>query len=243
MNDYLARRDAEWMGRLYRFLGLTVGVVVHERHRPASGRKRTAADITYGQNNEFGFDYLRDNMKFRPQGLRAARAALRHRRRGGLHPHRRGAHAARSSAARGGEHRQVLQGQPGHPRPGPRPRLHRGREGPLGRAHRGRRGEGAKRARASPTSTTPANRDPAPREAGVARAHALQARPRVRGEGRRGDHRRRVHRPPDARAPLVATACTRPWKRRKASRSRTRTRRWPRSRSRTTSACTRSSPA
>ncbi|MCI0749478.1 MAG: preprotein translocase subunit SecA, partial [Nevskiales bacterium] len=63
VNDYLARRDAEWMGRLYRFLGLTVGVVVS--HQPAD-EKRAAyqADITYGQNNEFGFDYLRDNMAF-----------------------------------------------------------------------------------------------------------------------------------------------------------------------------------
>jgi len=66
VNDYLARRDAEWMGRLYRFMGLGTGVIVHgltdqERQR-AYG-----SDITYGQNNEFGFDYLRDNMKFRLQ--------------------------------------------------------------------------------------------------------------------------------------------------------------------------------
>jgi len=63
VNDYLASRDAEWMGRLYRFLGLTVGVIVHgisEEDRRAA----YAADITYGTNNEFGFDYLRDNMKY-----------------------------------------------------------------------------------------------------------------------------------------------------------------------------------
>ncbi|HKU21688.1 MAG TPA: preprotein translocase subunit SecA [Terriglobales bacterium] len=63
VNDYLAKRDAEWMGKIYRFLGLTVGVIVHdlddEERREAYG-----ADITYGTNNEFGFDYLRDNMKF-----------------------------------------------------------------------------------------------------------------------------------------------------------------------------------
>jgi len=63
VNDYLARRDAEWMGRIYKFLGLSVGVIVpnladHER------RAAYAADITYGTNNEFGFDYLRDNMKY-----------------------------------------------------------------------------------------------------------------------------------------------------------------------------------
>ena len=64
VNDYLAKRDAEWMGRLYRHMGLSVGCVVHgltDRQR----QKEYGADITYGQNNEFGFDYLRDNMKFR----------------------------------------------------------------------------------------------------------------------------------------------------------------------------------
>ena len=64
VNDYLARRDSEWMGRLYRFLGLTVGVIQHRPRRPRSARRPTARDITYGTNNEFGFDYLRDNMKF-----------------------------------------------------------------------------------------------------------------------------------------------------------------------------------
>jgi preprotein translocase subunit SecA len=63
VNDYLAKRDAEWMGKIHNFLGLSVGVIVHdlsdEQRRAAYG-----ADITYGTNNEFGFDYLRDNMKF-----------------------------------------------------------------------------------------------------------------------------------------------------------------------------------
>ena len=68
VNDYLARRDAEWMGAIYRFLGLSVGVIVHgltdeERQRAY------AADVTYGTNNEFGFDYLRDNMKFRLEDM------------------------------------------------------------------------------------------------------------------------------------------------------------------------------
>src|SRR5690606_5072836 len=63
VNDYLARRDSEWMGKLYRFLGMTVGVIQHEMN----DEERQVAyrcDITYGTNNEFGFDYLRDNMKF-----------------------------------------------------------------------------------------------------------------------------------------------------------------------------------
>jgi preprotein translocase subunit SecA len=63
VNDYLARRDAEWMGRLYNFLGLEVGIVVHGID-DATRKRAYRADITYGQNNEFGFDYLRDNMKF-----------------------------------------------------------------------------------------------------------------------------------------------------------------------------------
>ena len=61
VNDYLAKRDSEWMGKVYRFLGLKVGLVIHEV--PPQARKAMyAADITYGTNNEFGFDYLRDNM-------------------------------------------------------------------------------------------------------------------------------------------------------------------------------------
>lgn len=68
VNDYLASRDAEWMGRLYNFLGLTVGVIVHGLD-DAQRQQAYAADITYGTNNEFGFDYLRDNMKFYKEQL------------------------------------------------------------------------------------------------------------------------------------------------------------------------------
>jgi preprotein translocase subunit SecA len=63
VNDYLAKRDSEWMGRLYNFLGLTVGIIVHGIEDDQR-RINYAADISYGTNNEFGFDYLRDNMKF-----------------------------------------------------------------------------------------------------------------------------------------------------------------------------------
>ncbi|MFQ5598046.1 MAG: preprotein translocase subunit SecA [Nitrospiria bacterium] len=66
VNDYLAKRDSQWMGKVYRFLGLTVGIIQHD----AGDAERQAAygsDITYGTNNEFGFDYLRDNMKFDPK--------------------------------------------------------------------------------------------------------------------------------------------------------------------------------
>ncbi|CAN5880932.1 preprotein translocase subunit SecA [soil metagenome] len=63
VNDYLARRDSEWMGRLYQFLGLSVGVIQHDLN-DQERQVAYAADITYGTNNEYGFDYLRDNMKF-----------------------------------------------------------------------------------------------------------------------------------------------------------------------------------
>ena len=63
VNDYLARRDADWMGQVYRFLGLTVGCIYHDLD--GEGRKAAyACDVTYGTNNELGFDYLRDNMRF-----------------------------------------------------------------------------------------------------------------------------------------------------------------------------------
>ena len=63
VNDFLAQRDARWMGQVYEFLGLTVGCIVHGLD-DSERREQYACDITYGTNNEFGFDYLRDNMKF-----------------------------------------------------------------------------------------------------------------------------------------------------------------------------------
>ncbi len=68
VNDYLARRDAEWMGQIYGFLGMSVGVIVHGLDDEMR-RAQYAADITYGTNNEFGFDYLRDNMKYRLEDM------------------------------------------------------------------------------------------------------------------------------------------------------------------------------
>ena len=94
VNDYLAKRDAEWMGRIYRFLGLEVGMVIPEIDDCEAKRRAYAADITYGTNNEFGFDYLRDNMAVGARGAGPARPLLRDRRRGRLDPHRRGPHAA-----------------------------------------------------------------------------------------------------------------------------------------------------
>jgi preprotein translocase subunit SecA len=68
VNDYLARRDADWMGQIYRFLAMSVGVIVHGQDDDTK-RTQYAADITYGTNNEFGFDYLRDNMKYRLEDM------------------------------------------------------------------------------------------------------------------------------------------------------------------------------
>ena len=69
VNDYLAKRDAEWMGRIYRFLGLTVDTVTHSLENDEARRAAYGADITYATNNELGFDYLRDNMKFRLEDM------------------------------------------------------------------------------------------------------------------------------------------------------------------------------
>ena len=70
VNDYLASRDAKWMGQLYEWLGLSVGVILSNEQDPAVKRAAYAADITYGTNNEFGFDYLRDNMEYEPGNRR-----------------------------------------------------------------------------------------------------------------------------------------------------------------------------
>ena len=87
VNDYLAKRDSEWMGKVYRFMGLSVGLIVHGL---TNDERKAAydADITYGTNNEMGFDYLRDNMAIYKRDHGPARPQLRHRGRGGLHPDR-----------------------------------------------------------------------------------------------------------------------------------------------------------
>ena len=91
-NDYLAKRDSEWMGQVHRFLGLEVGVVLPDIDDPALKRQAYAADITFGTNNEYGFDYLRDNMSGSLEEQNQ-RGTTRDRRRGRLDPHRRGPHA------------------------------------------------------------------------------------------------------------------------------------------------------
>jgi hypothetical protein len=107
VNEYLAQRDADWMGAgIYRFLGMTVGVI---RNGQTSAEKRAAyaADITYGTNNEFGFDYLRDNLAFRPEDRVQRELVFADRRRGGFDPDRRGAHAADHLRSGRREHRTL----------------------------------------------------------------------------------------------------------------------------------------
>ena len=114
VNEYLAQRDADWMGPVYRFLGLTVGVI-KSNQAPEEKRAAYAADITYGTNNEFGFDYLRDNLAFRLEDRVQRTLELRDRRRGRLDPDRRGAHAADHLRPFRGEHRAVRADQSADP--------------------------------------------------------------------------------------------------------------------------------
>ena len=93
VNDYLAKRDAEWMGAIYKFLGLTVGCIVHELDDQERA-EQYACDVTYGTNNEFGFDYLRDNMKMRTDDMVQRRAYFAIVDEVDFDPDRRGAHAA-----------------------------------------------------------------------------------------------------------------------------------------------------
>ena len=247
VNDYLAKRDAEWMGQIYGFLGLTVGNIVHGMD-DEERKSAYACDITYGTNNELGFDYLRDNMKYRLEDMVQ---------RGHVY-------------AIVDEVDSILIDEARTPLiiSGPLddrsdfyntidtfiPSLDKGdfevdekqrtvtmteagmekmevalREADLlkgGNALRRRERFGGP-----------------PRQPGAARPQAVPARQGLHRAQRRGRHHRRVHRPHDAGPPLFGRACTRRWRPRNTSRSSPRTRRSPPSPSRTTSACTRSWPA
>ena len=119
VNDYLAEYQSDLMGRVYRFLGLTSGCI-SANQTPAERREQYAADITYGTNNEFGFDYLRDNMAWDKRGAGPARPPLRHRRRSRLDPHRRGPHPAHHLRPGPGRHQPLVQRvRQGRPAPAP----------------------------------------------------------------------------------------------------------------------------
>ena len=223
VNDYLAKRDAEWMGQIYNFLGMSVGVIVHD----ISDEDRSAAyasDITYGTNNEFGFDYLRDNMKYE-----LAQMAQRG-----------------HSFAIVDEVDSILIDEARTPLiiSGPiddksdlynaidklLPKLDQGRLRPRRKAaldqpdrrrqrtyggiarrgrhpHRGRALRGAERHHRSP------------RQSGPARAQAVPARQGLHRAQGRGRHHRRIHRPHDGRAAAIRKGCIRRSKPRSMSRS------------------------
>ena len=161
VNDYLARRDAEWMGRIYGFLGLSVGVIVHgltpDQRRQAYGVRR---HLRHEQRIRLRLSARQHGVQPRVHG--AARALLRDRRRGGLHPGRRGAHAAHHLRPDGGPLRALRHDRQAHPA-ARRRRFRARREGALRELHRGRHGEGRgdpagdradARARRSTTSRT-----------------------------------------------------------------------------------------
>ena len=246
VNDYLARRDAEWMGQIYRFLGLTVGVIVHglddEQRKQAYG-----CDITYGTNNEFGFDYLRDNMKYRLEDMvqRGHVFAIVDEVDSILIDEARtpliisGPTEDRSEFYRtidayipqldksdyelDEKQRSVALTEAGTEKM--EQMLQGGRAPQVRLALRRRQRLGG-----------------APRQPGAARQQAVPARQGLHRAQRRGGAHRRVHRPHDAGPPLFGRPA--PGDRGQgASRSSRRTRPSPRSPSRTTSASTRSSPA
>ncbi len=205
VNDYLAKRDSEWMGPIYRALGVSVGLI-QSQMTPAERRPAYAADITYGTNNEFGFDYLRDNMAMRPEDMVQAWPRVRDRGRGRLDPDRRGPHAA-DHQRHGRRQREVV---PDVRPAGAAPASRRGLRGRRGeedrRGHRGgrREGRGGPRhrqpVRARPHAARPSPAERAPREG------ALPPRRGVPGGERRGEDRRRVHRPRARGTPVLRGA-------------------------------------
>ncbi len=242
VNDYLARRDAEWMGNIYRFLGLEVGVI-QAMMDPEERRVAYNADVTFGTNSEFGFDYLRDNMAMRlsecvQRGhfycivdevdsilIDEARTPLI-------------ISGAPETAA--GTYRDFA-------RVVPRLQDRRGLRGRREAAHRGGdrvgRGQGREGARHRQPLQRRQRRPGQPPDAGVERRGALPERQRVRGQRRRGADRRRVHRAHPRRAALLRGPAPGHRGQGAGARSAKRTRPSPRSRCRTTSASTTSWPA
>ena len=217
VNDYLAKRDSQWMGQVYRFLGLTVG------HHPARhagpgppARLRLRRHLRHEQRVRLRLPARQHEVLARR--VRPARAALRDRRRGRLDPDRRGAHAADHQRAGRGVDRHLLPrrrdrraaGRAAHHRPGRgqgQVRRHLARGGrrlPRQREEQERLADRAGRdprlprlGRGEPARPRP-DGEAARHAAGPARQGVLQARRRVRGQQQRGHHRRRVHRPADA---------------------------------------------
>ena len=202
VNDYLARRDAEWMGRIYRFLGLSVGIIVHglsDAERQQSYRLRH--HVRHEQRVRLRLPARQHEEVDR--ALCPARPQLRDRRRGRLDPDRRGAHAAHHLGLGRAVGRPLPEGRRHHPAAAQGHRLHRRREGALGDPDRRRRRADREAPRRRQPLRPRQHRVAPPRHPGAARAHAVQARRQLPDRRRQDHHRRRVHRPQDAGAPLV----------------------------------------
>ena len=215
VNEYLAQRDADWMGPIYRFLGLTVGVI-KSGQTPDEKRAAYACDITYGTNNEFGFDYLRDNLAFRlddraQRGLAyaivdevdsilidEARTPLII---SGPAEESTELYVRINQLAPRLKRQESEEGEGDYWADEKSRQVHLSDVGPRARRGADRRG------RAAAAGREPVRRGEHPPDAsperGAARARALSPRRRVHRPQRRSDHRRRVHRPHDAGPALV----------------------------------------
>ena len=215
VNDYLARRDSEWMGRLHRFSGMTVGCIQHDL-TDQERQEAYGADITYGTNNELGFDYLRDNMKFSLAAMvqrghnfaivdevdsiliDEARTPLII---SGPAEESNDLYARVDKIIPKLEKGAVIQGGKDyeHDDVGDYVVDEKAQDRLPDRSRR--RARPAAPGRRQPVRPGP-HGDPAPRQPGAEGARAVQARRGLHDQGRPGRHRRRVHRPADARAPL-----------------------------------------
>ena len=208
VNDYLAKRDSEWMGQIYKFLGLSVGVIVHELdRRAAQGGLRLRRHLRHQQRAGLRLPARQHEVPAGRHGPAALQ--LRHRRRGQFDPDRRGAHAAHHLRPGRGFLGTLPPRRHRDPAPQGRP-FREGREEPHGRPdrrrRRGGRGHPARR-RPAARGHQPLRPDPglgAPsRHAGAARPQAVRPRRRLHRQGRPGRHHRRVHRPHDGRPALL----------------------------------------
>ena len=207
VNDYLARRDAEWMGQVYKFLGLTVGCIVHDLD-DEQRKAQYACDVTYGTNNELGFDYLRDNMKMSASDMVQRGHAYAIVDEVDLDPDRRGADAPHHLRTHRGPRRPLCRRRCAHPAAQARG-LRARREAAAGLAHRGRQrahraAPGGRRAARGRIALRHRERDGRPpRQPGAEGAQAVPARQGLHRQRRAGRHHRRVHRPHDAGPALL----------------------------------------
>jgi hypothetical protein len=205
VNDYLARRDAEWMGQIYRYLGMSCGVIVGGMYH-TERQKNYRCDITYGTNNEFGFDYLRDNMKetIEKYVQRDLHYAIVDEVDSILIDEARTPLIISGEANNSAGH--LRDGEPGAPGAAPRPRLRDRREGAQRAADRRGRRPHREAAQLQEPVLAGEQRAAAPREPGPAGARAVQEGRQLHRRERRDRHHRRVSRPQDGGPALVRRA-------------------------------------